>query len=64
MSEDKYKYEWLRTSTVILYELLVDLGHVCSCSKMTQVRIGNFCIWYTVEKMENNDVQLTTADII
>jgi hypothetical protein len=37
MSEDTYKYEWLRTYTAMLNQLLVDLGNVCdsmSCLKM------------------------------
>jgi hypothetical protein len=38
MGEETYKYEWLRTYTAILNQLLVDSGNVCdskSCPKMT-----------------------------
>jgi hypothetical protein len=29
ISEDTYKYEWLRTYTTIFNQLLVDLGNMC-----------------------------------
>jgi hypothetical protein len=35
MGEETCKYESLRTYTAILNKLLVDLGSVCSCPKMT-----------------------------
>jgi hypothetical protein len=35
MGEETYKYKWLRTYTAILNKLLVELGYVCSCPKMT-----------------------------
>jgi hypothetical protein len=35
MGEDIYKYKWLRTYTAIVNQLLVDLGNLCSCPKIT-----------------------------
>jgi hypothetical protein len=47
MSEDTYKYEWLRTYTVILNQFLVDLGNVCLCPKMTSGPDWEFfCVLY------------------
>jgi hypothetical protein len=34
ISEETYKYEWLRTYVAILNQLLVDLGKECTCKKM------------------------------
>jgi hypothetical protein len=50
MGEDTYKYEWLRTYTTILNQLLVDLGNVHeskSCPNMTAVPDCEFlCVLY------------------
>jgi hypothetical protein len=35
MGEETYKYEWLRTYIIILSQLLVELGSMCSCPKIT-----------------------------
>jgi hypothetical protein len=39
---DTYKYELLRTYVVILNQLLIDLGSVCTCSKMTATEDWQF----------------------
>jgi hypothetical protein len=51
MSEETYKYEWLRTYTAILNQLLADLGYVCLCPKMTASQDWQFlCIVYGTKK--------------
>jgi hypothetical protein len=55
MSEDTYKYEWLRTYTAILNQLLVELGNVCDselCFTMTANRDWEFlCVLHSKKGM-------------
>jgi hypothetical protein len=42
IGEGTYKYEWLITYTTILNQLLLDLGMVCTCSKMIATKEWEF----------------------
>jgi hypothetical protein len=42
IGEGTYKYEWLIKYTTILNQLLLDLGNVCTCSKMIAPKYWEF----------------------
>jgi hypothetical protein len=51
IGEGTYQYEWLLTYTAILNQLLVDLGKVCTCKKMTATSDWEF--WCMVHPGKN-----------
>jgi hypothetical protein len=53
IGEETYKYEWLRTYLAILNKLLIDLGSVCSCSKMTTTEDWQFLCMVRAGKKGN-----------